>query len=147
MKYTGDAFIKMDSEKIESENLEKLAELENDIIGYYWVNKEKNTVDLYTLYDLVFEAFWSMIEIPEMHTIRKYSAEIKPKAWEIIIGKRKRDDREKGITRKYAVDKYGASKAERFDTKRKSKKTKYGTVWFTQLTIKIKNEQDEEVGD
>ncbi|MDD7520630.1 MAG: hypothetical protein PUK26_00875, partial [Lachnoclostridium sp.] len=159
MKYDGDAFIKLNKIDLKAPEFKKLADINLDIVGYYYINEKDNTMILYTLQDFALELFWSMMEIPEIDTIRKYCAEIKLKIWEkieekckLLEGENSEDIKpyinEKSEASKYAIDKYGASNVGKFAVRRSNRKIKEDIkLYLSILTIKIKNEQDEEVGD
>lgn len=158
MKYDGDAFIKLNKKELPAAEFKKLAEINLNIVGYYYINEKDNTMILYTLRDFALDLFWSMMKIPEIDTIRKYCAEIKPKIWEKIEEKYKlleeNDENfkplinERSKASKYAIDKYGASNTGKFVIGRSNRRIKKQIcLYLSILTIKIKNEQDEEVGD
>ena len=135
MKYDGDAFIKMDQDEFSSGDLKNIVDQESKIVGYYWIDNNENTLVLYTMYNCALNSFWRMMEIPEIDTIREYCEEVK----------------EKGYTakdaRNYAANKYGANKERKFEKNPNNKPVNGKNIKFSRLTIKIKNEQDEEVGD
>ena len=134
-KYTGDAFIKMNQKKFLPDDLKNIVDKESNIVGYYWIDNNENTLVLYTMHDCALNAFWSMMEIPEIDVIRKYCKEVKENKYTASIAKN------------YAANKYGANKAWELEKNPNNKPVNGKNIKFSRLTIKIKNYKDEEVGD